>query len=103
MLPAPSQDVEAQEARLARRAEELGAVERRIAAAQQRLHGEAERLKKAVAAVEEEGAALRVSRLWGCRVGFESSWAWLFAAEAVLPDAPLLPPATTNCLYPSNP
>lgn len=36
-------------------------VERRIDSAQQRLDGEAERLKKALAAVEEEGAALKAS------------------------------------------
>lgn len=35
-------------------------MERRIAAAQQRLDSETERLKRAVAAVEEEGAALKV-------------------------------------------
>lgn len=57
---APLQELESQEARLQRRTEELAAVERRIAAAQQRLDGETERLKRAVAAVEEEGAALKV-------------------------------------------
>lgn len=60
------QELEAQEARLQRRTEELSAVERRIAAAQQRLDGETERLKRAVAAVEEEGAALKVRcKEWG--------------------------------------
>ena len=54
------QALENEEARLAKRTAELAAVERRIAAAQQRLDGEAERLKRAVAAVEEEGAALKV-------------------------------------------
>jgi len=58
-FPVP-QELEAQEARLQRRTEELSVVERRIAAAQQRLDGETERLKRAVAAVEEEGAALKV-------------------------------------------
>lgn len=60
-----SQTLEAEEARLARRAEELALVERRIASAQQRLDGEAERLKTAMAAVEEEGAALKASAAVG--------------------------------------
>ena len=59
-LLCPLQEMEAQEARLQARTDELTAVERRIAGAQQRLEGEAERLKAALAAVEEEGAALKV-------------------------------------------
>ncbi len=54
------QDVEAQEARLLCRTDELSAADRRIAAAQQGLDSESERLKRAAAAAEEKAAAVKV-------------------------------------------
>ena len=76
-------------------------MERRIAAAQQRLDGEAERLKRAVAAVEEEGAALKASVVAGgpasaaakgTAVGFKRTACWLCAlltAYMALPAPPV--------------
>jgi len=63
------QALEAEEARLSRRSEDLAAMERRIAAAQQRLDVEAEKLKRAVQAVEEEGAALKARPCWQWLLG----------------------------------
>lgn len=56
----PLQDAEAKEAAVQGRLEELRALEGRLGGIQQRLDGDAQRLKKAMAAVEEERAELKV-------------------------------------------